>query len=222
MAHLWCVANRKNMEEKKISEQESLDLISQMIEQTKRDSSIGSGDTFLVWGYIGVIVSLCALLVPRFYGGGYQGWVFVAIPVLAFAITYIMEARKKKKSIAPATYTTKSINSIWKTIVFVLLGYPILCLMQGDDHPEGWTGMFMLCMLLPGIGTYCTGLIMKESPVKFCGQFAIIFACCDLLYICKSGPVIQTGQIIAMCLCMVIALVIPGHYLNRKSKKLNA
>lgn len=36
------------MEEKKISEQESLELITRMINQTKKDLAVGNGDSFLM------------------------------------------------------------------------------------------------------------------------------------------------------------------------------
>lgn len=40
------------MEEKILNEQESLELITQMINQTKKETVVGSGDTYLVWGYL--------------------------------------------------------------------------------------------------------------------------------------------------------------------------
>ena len=39
------------MEEKKLSEQESLELISQMIRSTRKNMEVGSGNQFLYWGY---------------------------------------------------------------------------------------------------------------------------------------------------------------------------
>lgn len=96
------------MEEKKISEQESLELINQMIEQTRRDSTVGSGNTFLIWGYVCMIVSL-AVYVVAYTGPGAWGWLYMGIPVVGGAATLI--AGRKKKN-APSTYTSKSINSI--------------------------------------------------------------------------------------------------------------
>lgn len=37
------------MEEKKLSEQESLELISQMIRSTRKNMEVGSGNQFLYW-----------------------------------------------------------------------------------------------------------------------------------------------------------------------------
>ena len=46
------------MEEKILSEKESLELISKMISETKNKLERGGGNIFLLWGYLGVCVSL--------------------------------------------------------------------------------------------------------------------------------------------------------------------
>lgn len=51
------------MEDRKITEQESFELISQMIQNTRRNLDAGSGNIFLLWGYIGTIATLVV------YGG---------------------------------------------------------------------------------------------------------------------------------------------------------
>ena len=46
------------MEEKKLTEKESLELITQMIQSTKKNMKVGSGNQFLYWGYFTVTLSL--------------------------------------------------------------------------------------------------------------------------------------------------------------------
>ena len=121
------------MEEKKISEQESLELINQMIEQTRRDSTVGSGNTFLIWGYVCMVVSL-AVFVAAYTGPGAWGWLYLGIPVMGGVATLI--AGRKKKN-APSTYTSKSINSIWACLAGVFAAYAVYSLMH-LDKPEGW------------------------------------------------------------------------------------
>ena len=53
------------MEDKKLNEKESLELITQMIQNTRRNLDTGSGNMFLVWGYVSVLVTLTVL------AGGY-------------------------------------------------------------------------------------------------------------------------------------------------------
>lgn len=46
------------MEEKKLSERESLELISQMIHSTRKNLEVGSGNQFLYWGYFTTALSV--------------------------------------------------------------------------------------------------------------------------------------------------------------------
>ena len=45
------------MEDRKLSEKESLDIITQMINSSKRNMKVGSGNVLLYWGYFTVLLS---------------------------------------------------------------------------------------------------------------------------------------------------------------------
>lgn len=209
------------MEEKKITEQESLEIISQMIQQTKKDSAIGSGDTFLIWGYLCVICSLSVVAMAYFAGGGKWGWLYFSIPLLGFIIAGINANRLKKKYNGPSTYSASSTNSIWACLSGVFAAYAVWCLMDWNKA-EGWSGMFLLGLLLPGIGTYSTGVILKEKVLQACGMFGICIGLRFLHDLCCEGPIVTIEWPIVMAISLFITLVIPGHYLNHKSKKQNA
>ena len=46
------------MEERKLNEKESLELIAQMIQNSKKNLQVGRGNQFILWGWIGAITSL--------------------------------------------------------------------------------------------------------------------------------------------------------------------
>lgn len=50
------------MENKKLNEQESLALITQMIQNSKKGLVVGSGNSFLFWGYLTLAVSIAIFL----------------------------------------------------------------------------------------------------------------------------------------------------------------
>ena len=221
---MWYVCRKttkEEMEEKKLTEKESLELITNMIQQTKKDSAIGSGDTFLIWGYLCVLCSLSVVAMACFAGGGRWGWLYFAIPVLGFAVAGINARRLKKKYSAPATYSASSINNIWACLSFVLAAYAIRCLMDWHS-PAGWSGMFLLGLLLPAIGTYSTGVILKEKLLQVCGMVGVILGSMFLHKLCCEGPIVTIKWPIIMAISMVITLVVPGHYLNYKSRKQNS
>lgn len=46
------------MEDRKLNEKESLELITQMIRNTRWNLDAGSGNMFLLWGYVCVLLTL--------------------------------------------------------------------------------------------------------------------------------------------------------------------
>ena len=56
------------MEEKKITEQESLELIARMIASTKENLEVGSGNQFLYWGYFSVFLSVAVFACVHGFG----------------------------------------------------------------------------------------------------------------------------------------------------------
>ena len=205
------------MEDKKINEQESLELIARMIQQTKKDSAIGSGNMFLMWGYLSVFFSLAVVVMTYVRKEGGWGWLYIAIPVIGFITAGIMARRMKKMNSVPCTYTTKSINSIWGCLSFIFGIYAVFCLFKYDE-PRLWSGMFLLGMLLPAIGTYCTGTILNEKRLQHCAVYGFGGACAFLGVLCTGGHITIDWPIF-MIVCMIVNLVIPGHILNYKAKK---
>lgn len=206
------------MEEKKISEQESLELITRMINQTKKDLSVGNGDSFLMWGYLSAAISLAVIVMllatndPRF------AWLYMAIPIAGFTASGIKTYKAKRKSHVASTYASNTINNVWAIISAVFAVYAISCLLHFGEV-RSWNGMFLLGMLLPSIGTYTTGVILKEKSIQMCGLLGVVIGTGLLRdYVCGE-QVISIRQMGQMVLSFVITLIIPGHILNFKAKK---
>ena len=50
-----------DMEERKLNEKESLELITQMIQNSKKNLQVGRGNQFILWGWLGAITSLAVM-----------------------------------------------------------------------------------------------------------------------------------------------------------------
>ena len=81
--------------------------------------------------------------------------------------------------------------------------------------------MFFLGLLLPAIGTYCTGTILKENRLQHLSTIGMAIALAFLGVLCTKDPVITIDWVLIMAVCMIVNLVIPGHILNYKAKKAN-
>ena len=58
------------MEDRKLSEKESLDIITQMINSSKRNMKVGSGNVLLYWGYFTVLLSVVISSLKIIFGLG--------------------------------------------------------------------------------------------------------------------------------------------------------
>ena len=89
------------MEDRKLSEKESLDIITQMINSSKRNMKVGSGNVLLYWGYFTVLLSvvISSLIV---YTQNYiwsWGW------MLMFAVGPVISYKQRGCEPAVVTYT---------------------------------------------------------------------------------------------------------------------
>ena len=208
------------MEEKKLNEQESLELITQMINQTKKETAVGSGDTYLVWGYLCTFISLAVFALAFISKDGRWGWLYIAIPLVGFILSGIVASFISKKYKGPKTYQAQSISSIWGCLAAVFAVYMIICFAFWNQ-PDCWKGMFLLGLLLPGLGSACTGVILKEKVITVCGALGASLGLLFLPQLCTGGNIPMTWTIL-MAIAMIVSLVVPGHILNYKAKKANA
>ena len=74
------------MEEKKISEKESLEIITEMISRTK-ERYIGDGNIMLLWGYLSVGIAALVWIMLVLTRNPMWNWLWFAIGVIDVAIS---------------------------------------------------------------------------------------------------------------------------------------
>ena len=70
------------MDNKKLNEQESLELITQMIQNTKFKMVKNAGTPFLVWGYMTVVTSLLVWYLLKETGNYYWQFLWLLMPAV--------------------------------------------------------------------------------------------------------------------------------------------
>lgn len=100
------------MEEKKFIEKESLELISQMIQATRKNLVKGQGNYFIIYGYTAAILSiiiytlLCITHTPWWWAG----WILMFLPVI------ILSFKEKRNTPTVITYTNSMVNKVWQVV----------------------------------------------------------------------------------------------------------
>lgn len=204
------------MEERKLTEKESVELIATMIQNTKKRMLLGSGNILISWGYVVTAIALAVGTGFLLTGNAAWYWLWFAIPVIGWPLHYIL-AKKKEQTSLVKTAVDRYISGIWACngLFFALM--MAICLILGLNGYNAWGAMFLLTLPCCGFGSMATGIIIKENSLVAGGIASMIvgalFICC---YICRIN--IFGYDTFAFALCFALMMIIPGHIINRKAK----
>lgn len=205
------------MENNKLSEAQSLELITSMIQDSRSRLARNSGTPFLIWGYTTVAVSLFNAL--ALYSGWSHAWAWswFSIPVIGWLGMMLLF----KQEPSARNYIDRIVSMIW-----VVIGLSFAWLFVGAV--VFGCSISFLTVVVMGIGTVLTGCVIKHRTTAICGWAAM---CASLIFpivyfiMAKSGSASAIsevwiwGELIVFALIFLVMMVIPGHILNHKYNK---
>ena len=199
------------MEERKLNEKESLELIAQMIQNSKKNLQVGRGNQFILWGWLGAITSLIVMGMLMLTNNPMWNWLWFAIPIIGWPV---MMWQMKKETKPVVTFTDKVLKSVWISIGGI-----------------GMTGLLLLAfyaknmmLMLPGacilmaIGVFITGAIFDDRSLQIRTSSAlllIMMASCHIVFMKDDFY----WYYITFSLGFIVMLVMPGYHLNKEAKK---
>ena len=205
------------MENNKLSEAQSLELITSMIQDSRSRLARNSGTPFLIWGYTTVAVSLFNALALYLGWSHAWAWSWFTIPVIGWLGMMLLF----KQEPSARNYIDRIVSMIW-----VVIGLSFAWLFVGAV--VFGCSISFLTVVVMGIGTVLTGCVIKHRTTAICGWAAM---CASLIFpivyfiIAKSGSASAIsevwiwGELIVFALIFLVMMVIPGHILNHKYNK---
>ena len=197
------------MENKSLNEKESLELITRMIQNSKKNLELGSGNIFLLWGYLSLVTAVVVLLLVWQTGYMKWNWLWFAIPLVG----YPLQVYLKKKAERPVrTYTDKVIESVWGVLGGAMSAVAIVYCIYADTARL----ILPVMVLFSGIGVSITGYVINDGWMRFCGMVSFFIA----LFSFKETGDAPAGwyyDCVIFILCIVLMFIIPGHRLNREA-----
>jgi len=191
------------MEDKILNEKESLELISQMIQNTQQKLRSDNGLPFLIFGYTTVAMSVIVYFLLNATQNYWYNLVWLGIPVIGFILLYFFDKKEVKFR---KTYIDRVISHIWTVI-----GFSVFFVSFSTGFVR-IPNLFSILILLLGIGTTLTGLTIKFKPVIICGIIGMASSVLPYLVFGNDMNLIYG-------LCIFIMMVIPGHILNYQGRK---
>ncbi len=206
------------MEDRKLTEKESLEVITSMIARTKQ-RYFGSGNNLIMWGYLVVITALLVWVLLAATRQEAWNWLWFAIPVIGFPTSIMMRKREKREHGA-VTYSDKVTSRLWTIFSFSIIILALVCLgfslIGGIDC---WSAMLVYSLLLASSTEIAQGLVVKEKSLVFGG---IIGLTVGLVALCCTVSQIPLGAnwFMPLFIAAWIAMtIIPGYIHNSKSKQ---
>jgi hypothetical protein len=192
------------MEEKNLNEKASLELISQMITNSRQKLEDGNGIPFLVWGYTTFFVSLAVFFFINATGDYHYHFLWFLIPVIGSIGMFISKRSKVKHAGHALNFIDRVIGNIW-----LVIGVAAFLISIGSFYVR--IPILPLMLLLMGIGTALTGLVIKFKPVIISGFIGMVS--CAVPFVLKGNE-----QILVFGAIYLIMMVVPGHILNCKGR----
>jgi hypothetical protein len=191
-------------EEIKMTEKESIELITSMINKAK--NRVGeTGTMYLLWGwliFICCIVQFAGLHFLHFeksYFVWYFTWLF-----LIYQFFYISKERKKSKV---KTYTDEINAFVW-IVFFICLTLVIFIGIRFKKYEI----IYPLILVMYGMPTFLSGIILKFKSLVIGG------ICCWVLSVI-SVFILGDYQSLFIAAAVIAAWIIPGYLLKASFKK---
>jgi hypothetical protein len=197
------------MDDKQLTNQQSLDLISSMIVNTRKNFNRKGGMMFVIWGYATAVVAMAVYLCVRLTGNPDFFWLWYSLPV-AGSIFTLLHFRKNQKGVA--TYLDRVVNSVWIT-------FCVACACSVITYSTGvavygifYMNLLLLISIMASVATAVTGMIIRFRPVTISGFAGIPLS---LLLPLLDG----LDQTLGIAAIFLLVMAVPGSILNCRERK---
>ena len=211
--------------ETKFTEQESLAVISQMIEQARNNFQKGSGNTMVYYGLlVAAIAILNAILILVFERINinyvrYSFWIW-SLMIPGSFIGYLIRRKVIRESMVK-THIDSIIRSTWNGYgfsVYIFL-FVIFTIAFGKRFYEVLFLITPVMLILTGIAEFITAKACRFKPYSYGAIImwlgAIICAIAVVLWIWEPTII----QFFILAICMIFGFLIPGLKLNKLAKE---
>lgn len=205
------------MEERKLTEKESLEVITAMIARTKQ-RYLGSGN-MLIWGYLVVIISIVVWGLLATTHNYEWNWLWFAIPIIGFPVT-TFKASKDRHKYGAVTYSDKITSRLWTIFGVSQLVLILICI--GFAFCGGincWSALLIYPILSAPCAEVAQGLIVKEKCLIWGGIVGLTAGLITLCCIVSRIPLTLNWFIPVFILVWIAMMIIPGHILKNKENK---
>jgi len=188
-------------EERPLSHQESLRLITDAIARTKENVQQNSFP-FLLWGWLIAGASFSFFLLQQYTSFQYYFLPFPALTIGGLITTTIYY--RKAVSNSTVSYLSNFLYRLWS--VLMLSFFVVVFINVSQNQPP-----FTYTLVIGAIGTLASGLVMKFKPL-IAGGIVFFVAAIASIYVADEYKVLIQG------ISVIFGYLIPGYSLKSAAK----
>ena len=205
------------MEDKKLTEQESLELITTMIHRT-RERYIGDGNIMLMWGYLTVTVAILVWVMLVLTHHPAWNYLWFLIMIVGGILTPVM-ARKEQSERGMKSYSDRLTSQIWTVIGYTSIAAALMCvaflLVGGVDS---WMMMLGFALTLVPFAEIVQGIVVNEKSMIVGGSIGLLIGIFTECCIAGRVTLYAVWFMPLFILAFAAMFIVPGHVINYKAK----
>jgi len=205
------------MEEKKLTEKESIALITEMISRTK-DRYVGNGNIMLMWGWLTVTVTCIVWAALALTHNPVWNWLWFLIWIIGGTATPIM-ARKEQTKSGVKSYSDRITSQIWSVVGAMAIIATAICLgflLIGGKNC--WSMMFAYALIIVPFGEIVQGVVLRENSLIAGGIAGMVIGIFTVCCIAGRVPLYATWYLPMFMAAFIAMFIIPGYIINHKAK----
>ena len=202
--------------ENNFSAENSLRLITETIERSRRTMAKNSGKPMILWGSLVAVTSVVIWLLWTKTGSPMWNFLWFAMSVIGAVCSRLIGRNQEQ---VPVSEISRILGKIWMWFGIFATGLFALVLLVAAIRAAADMGgviqldMTMLILMMMGLCGAISGSVLKLKPITAASVVATALSVVFLLMIPNGSPL----QILTFLILGVFALIVPGVILQRKA-----
>lgn len=206
------------MEDKRITEQEGIEVITTMIARTK-ERYFGNANIMIMWGYLVVLTTIAVWALLSLTHNPAWNWLWFAIPLVGGIATPIM-SRKQERKAGVRTYSDIVTSRLWTIVGISAMAAIVLCLgFQLLADTCCWSMMLAYTMIVVPFAEIAQGLVIKEKSMYYGGLTGLAIGLITLCCIAGNIQLYAYWYLPLFIFGFVAMMIVPGHIINHNKSK---
>lgn len=207
------------MEDKKLTPQESMALITKMIEDSKQRIATPDTRVSVMWATLSIVTAVIVGILCLITHDPRYNYIWLAIPIIGYPLNFSMGRNKAKRH--EKTYVEYVNDGIWRIVGYITIALTAICLIyDAIGYPQIWIAMFYFAFIVVGFAAAMTGVILKEKSYVFGGIFSIVAGLITAVSPLCGTPLFVSWTIPLYIFCFFMMFIVPAVIIRHKLKKI--